>query len=97
MIVHSDIWGPTKIPMFLRARYFFSFIVEYTRMAFQKFHGMVSTQYQRQFQVLQSDNGGEFVNNALTLFLHNSRIFYLTLCPYSRNKMAWQNGRIDNC
>ena len=31
-IIHSDIWGPAKIPSFTNAHYFIIFIDEYTRM-----------------------------------------------------------------
>ena len=60
-IIHSDVWGPEKIPSLSNARYFVTFINECTRMnwisllqnksdvgtAFQEFHKMVTTQYQR--------------------------------------------------
>ena len=31
-VIHSDVWGPAKIPSFSNARYFVTFIDECTRM-----------------------------------------------------------------
>lgn len=83
MIVHSDVWGPSKIATLGGARWFVTFIDDCTRMtwvvllknksdvcsAFQKFHRMVLTQYHKQIQVLRSDNGKEYVNVVLQSFL----------------------------
>lgn len=84
MVVHSDIWGPTKVPTFSWLRYFVTFIEECTRMTwiallkkkgdvcviFQEFHGLVATHYKKNIQVLQYDNGGKFVNHILFMRFH---------------------------
>ena len=65
-VIHSDVWGPAKVPSFSHARYFVTFIDECTRMtwisllqnksdvstAFQEFHKMVKNQYQRPIRTL---------------------------------------------
>src|SRR5262249_21172300 len=65
MVIHSDIWGPAKVPSISKARYFVTFIDECTRMtwvsllykksdahiAFQEFFNMVHTQYQRRIRI----------------------------------------------
>ena len=60
MVVHSDVWGPTKISSLNGSRWFVSFSDDYSRMTwvclmktkdevsslFKKFHKMIATQYQ---------------------------------------------------
>lgn len=101
-VIHSDVWGPAKIPSLSQARYFVTFIDECTRMtwvsllhhksdvyvAFQEFHSMVRTQYQKQIRVLQSDNGTEFVNTSFSKFLNQFGIRHQTSYTYTRQ----QNG-----
>ena len=83
MVIHSDIWGPATISSMSKVRYFITFIDECTRMtwvsllhkksdasiAFQEFHNMVKTQFQKQIQVWQSDNAMEFLANSLGNYL----------------------------
>jgi len=83
MIVHSDVWGPSKIATLGGAHWFVTFIDDCTRMtwvallksksevssAFQRFHKMITVQYNSKIQVFRSDNGGEYVNLELRSFL----------------------------
>ena len=60
MVIHTDIWGLATIPFISKARYFITFIDEYTRMTwitllrkksdasttFQEFYNMVKNQFQ---------------------------------------------------
>ena len=94
MTIHSDVWGPAQIPTLSGARYFVTFIDECTRMtwisllsnksdvntAFQELYKMVSTQYQSKIRVLQSDNGGEYLNTTLKSFFHKHGIRHQTSC-----------------
>ena len=71
MIIHSDVWGPSKFATLDGSHWFVTFIDDYTRMTwvclmksksevnmlFQNFHKMVCSQYNAQVQVLRSDNG----------------------------------------
>ena len=96
-VIHSDVWGLAKVPSISRARYFVTFIDECTRMtwvsllikksdvclAFQKFHKMIHTQYQKQIRIWQSDNGTEFVDASLGDFLSNHGIRHQTSCTYT--------------
>ncbi|CAL5428100.1 unnamed protein product [Camellia sinensis] len=109
MVVHSDVWGPAKIPTLNGARWFVSFIDDYSRMTwvclmasknevaslFQKFHTMVATQYQFPIRVLRSDNGGEFVNQYLTPFLNQHGIVHQTTCTSTpqQNGVAERKNR----
>ena len=79
MVIHSDVWGPSKVTTFGGSRWFVTFIDDCTRMTwvclmksksevnllFQIFYKMVRTQYNAQVQVLRSDNGGEYLSSKL--------------------------------
>lgn len=64
-------------------------------MAFQNFHKMVTTQYQCTIQVLQSDNGGEYMSQAMTVFCGSHGIRHQTLCAYTppKNGLAVRKNR----
>jgi len=79
MLIHSNIWEPTKHLSFNGSRWFVLFIDDHTCMTwvsliksknkvsslFLKFHKLIATQYQSHIQVLYTDNCGEFVNKDL--------------------------------
>ena len=109
MIVHSDVWGPAKIPTLNGSRWFVSFIDDHSRMTwvylmktkqevcslFIQFHTMVATQYKTPIQIFRTDNGGEFVNHELKQFLHTHGIIHQTTCPSSpqQNGVAERKNR----
>ena len=96
-LVHSDVWGPAKVPTLNGSRYFISFIDDHSRMTwiclmktkqvvrsfFKQFYSMVTTWYQTAIQILRTDNGGEFVNHELKQFLQCQGIIHQTTYPYS--------------
>ena len=79
MVIHSNVWGPYKVPTLSGSHWFITFIDDYTRMTwlylmktkdevnllFQNFHKMIGTQYNANAQVLRSDNGGEYQSSDL--------------------------------
>ena len=109
MTIHSDVWGPTRIPTLSGARYFVTFIDECTRMTwisllsnkgdvssvFQELYKMVSTQYQCKIRVLQSDNGGEYLNSTLKSFCFEHGIRHQTSCAGTpqQNGLAERKNR----
>ena len=109
MIIHSDVWGPAKIPSISKARYFVTFIDECTRMtwvsllhkksdvltAFQEFYNMVGTQYQRQIRVWQTDNALEFLDTNCGKFLSERGIRHHTSNTYTpqQNGLAERKNR----
>ncbi|XP_068639297.1 uncharacterized protein [Aristolochia californica] len=109
-VIHSDVWGPAKVPSIFRVRYFVTFINECTRMtwvsllikksdvclAFQKFHQMVHTQYQKQIRILQFDNGTKFVDASLGNFLNNHGIRHQTSWGISRNSLQGESSSEEN-
>ncbi|XP_062028861.1 uncharacterized protein LOC133744845 [Rosa rugosa] len=109
MKIHSDVWGPAKIPSFSGARYYVTFIDDCTRMTwvsllknksdvcymFQDFHKMVSTQYQQSIRIFQSDNGGEYVNGPMQEFMQSHGIRHQTSNSYTpqQNGLAERKNR----
>ncbi|KAM1062317.1 hypothetical protein ACFX2A_027225 [Malus domestica] len=109
MIVHSDVWGPSKVATLGGAHWFVTFIDDCTRVtwvillksksevssAFQRFHKMIVVQYNRNIQVLRNDNGGEYVNMELRSFFELHGIVHQTTCPYTpqQNGVAERKNR----
>ena len=94
MVIHSDVWGPSKVPTLSGSRWFVTFIDDCTRMTwlcfmktkdevnllFQKFHKMIETQYNAKVRVLRSDNGGEYQSSDLQKYLEEHGIIHQTTC-----------------
>ena len=64
-------------------------------LAFQNFHKMTHTQYQKQIRVWQSDNGTEFIDASLGNFLRNHGIRHQNSCTYApqQNGLAERKNR----
>ena len=102
MVIHSDVWGPSKVPTLSGSRWFVTFIDDCTRMTwlclvktkdevnllFQKFHKMIETQYNAKVRVLCSDNGGEYQSSNLQKYLEEHDIIHQTTC----SNAPQQNG-----
>lgn len=109
VVIHSDIWGPARVPSISKARYFITFIDECTRftwvsllhkksdacMAFKEFYNMVQTQYQKQIRIWQSDNAMEFVDASFGEYLSQLGIRHHTSCTYTpqQNGLAERKNR----
>jgi IS30 family transposase len=108
-VIHSDVWGLAKILSISKASYFVTFIDECTRMtwisllhkksdvftAFQEFHSMVGTQYQKQVRSWQTDNAMEFLDTSVQKYLHHHGIRRQTSCTYTpqQNGLAERKNR----
>ncbi|XP_026450554.1 uncharacterized protein LOC113350634 [Papaver somniferum] len=102
MIIHSDVWGSSITTIMGGSRWFVTFIDDCTRMTwvclmenkstvtalFQQFHKMINTQYNKQIQVLRSDNGGEYMDSDLQQYLERHKIIHQTTC----SNTPQQNG-----
>ena len=78
-LIHSDIWGPSRIPTFFGKRWFVSFIDDHTLLTwiflmkekhevadiFKNFYSMVQNQFNENIRIFRSDNGREYFSNAL--------------------------------
>ncbi|KZV57550.1 Beta-galactosidase [Dorcoceras hygrometricum] len=102
VLVHSDVWGPFKIPTNSGKKWFVTFIDDHTRMSwvyllgeksevdtiFKTFFFMVQTQFQKTIKVLRSDNGKEYFNHILGDFLQTQGIIHQSSCV----RTPQQNG-----
>lgn len=93
-IIHSDIWGPSRVKNINGARWFISFIDDHTRSTwtffmkdksetstiFQTFHSMISTQFHSKIQVLKTDNAKDYFNLTLGPYLSTHGIMHVSSC-----------------
>ena len=101
-LIHSDVWGPSKVPTRTGMRYYVLFIDDCTRLswvvflksksdvfgAFQAFRTLIQTQFNGVIRVLRSDNGGEYVSHEFQKFCQTHGIIHQTTCPQTPE----QNG-----
>ena len=83
-LVHSDLCGPLPFASFSVFKYFLTFIDDYSKRTwvyflklksevfnmFLAYKALVEKQSSHQIIKLGSDNGGEYVHNKFTTFLH---------------------------
>ena len=93
-LVHSDLWGPSRISTLSNKRLFLSFIDDHTRVSwvyllrdkseadnmFDNFYSMIETQYNSKIQILRTDNGTEFFNQRLDSFLLKRGMLHQSSC-----------------
>ena len=79
LLLHTNVWGPSRISTQSRKKWFVTFIDDYTRVCsvyllkeksevesvFQNFYTMVLTQFQEKIKIVRSDNGKEYFNKIL--------------------------------
>jgi GAG-pre-integrase domain/Integrase core domain len=82
-IIHSDVWGPSRVASLSSARWFIIFIDCHSWMTwlyllkskdvvlecFKTFYKMVETKFEKKVKVLRSDNDTEYTNKAMQDFL----------------------------
>ncbi|MCR2847981.1 DDE-type integrase/transposase/recombinase, partial [Weizmannia coagulans] len=92
-LIHSDIWGPSRVRNINGARWFVLFVDDHTRLTwlylmkekvelgilFRQFHTMIQTQFQTKIQVLQTDNGREFFEHSLSETIYQHKEFFITV------------------
>ena len=100
MIIHSDVWGPSKVTTLGGSHWFVTFIDDCTRMTwiclmksksdvnllFQKIYNMICTQCKAQVQVLRNDNGGKFLSSELHQYLEAYGTIHQTTCSNTPQK-----------
>ncbi|XXG58369.1 hypothetical protein AAC387_Pa04g0693 [Persea americana] len=86
--IHSDLWGPSRVPSLGGGLYMLTFIDDYSRkvwvyilkhkreafVQFKQWKAMVEKQTGKQFKRLRTDNGLEFCNSAFNEFCKNEGI-----------------------
>ena len=101
-IVHSDVCGPMKTTSMGGARYFLTFIDDFSRKVwvlvlkcksevferFKAWKALVENESDHKVKVLRSDNGGEYTSKAFEAFMREHGIAHQTSAPYTPQ----QNG-----
>ena len=96
-MIHSDIWGPSRVSNLTGIKWFLTFIDDHTRICwvyllkdksdaaqtFKNFHSMIQTQFQAKIQILRNDNGREFFNTSLSQFLSHHGIIHQSSCVFT--------------
>ena len=93
-LIHSDLWGPSRIPNKTHKKWFITFIDDHTRMCwvylltdktevrsvFMNFHSRIQTQFHTKIQILRTDNGTEYFNHSLSTYLQENGIIHQSSC-----------------
>ena len=93
-LIHSNIWGPSRVPNLTNTKWFISFVDDYTRICwiyqlkeksettqiFKEFHSMIQSQFQTDIQILRTDNGTEYFNSILGPYLKDHGIIHQSSC-----------------
>ncbi|KAL0821709.1 hypothetical protein ABMA28_005135 [Loxostege sticticalis] len=101
-LVHSDVCGPMEVTSLGGARYFLTFIDDFSRKVcvftlkskseclnkFKEYKCLVENQLNVKIKTLRTDNGTEYTNKEFADFLRSSGIKHQTSTPYSPQ----QNG-----
>ena len=89
-LIHSDVWGPSKVTTLSEKRWFVTFIDDHTRLCwiyllskkseverfFKEFYYTIETQFNSKICIFRSDNGTEYFNECLEEFLRDKGILH---------------------
>ena len=104
-LVHSDVFGPVKIPSLGKSMYYVSFRYDCSRITwiyflrkksevfdrFKEFKALVENQIEKKIKVLRTDNGGEFCSKEFEEFCKKCGITRQKTTPYTPQ----QNGVVE--
>ncbi|CAL9013295.1 unnamed protein product [Prunus brigantina] len=109
-LVHSDVWGHSRVSNLSNSKWFVTFIDDYSRLTwvylmtdksevfsiFQSFHQMIHTQYNSKIKVFRSNNGGEYINSGLKTYFSDHGIIHQRSCSYTpqQNGVAERKNRL---
>lgn len=93
-LIHSDLWGPSRVPNVSGKKWFITFIDDHTRITwvyllkekgeaeqtFKHFHLMVNNQFNAKIQILRTDNGREYFNSILGGYFLENGIIHQNSC-----------------
>ena len=96
-IVHSDVCGPMKTMSLGGAKYFLTFIDDFSRKMlvyplkaksecferFKEFKALVEKEVEAEIKVFRSDNGGEYTSNQFQAYLKAQGIVHQTSAPHT--------------
>ena len=94
LLIHTDIWGPSRISTRCGKKWFVTFIDDHTRVCwvcllkekskvesvFQKFYSKVLTQFQEKIKIVRSDNEKKYLNKILGKFFLEKGIVHQSSC-----------------
>lgn len=108
-LVHSDIWGPSRVSSINGSKWFITFVDDHTRITWvflmrhkseagkiiQNFITFVKTQFNIIIKTLRTDNGLEYLDKNVQSFLTGLGIHHQTSCTYTpqQNGMAERKNR----
>ena len=89
-LIHSDLWGPSRIPNRTYKKWFITFIDDHiglcwvylltdkteVRSVSMNFHSMIQTQFHTKIKILRTDNG----TNLLSIYLQENCIIHQSSC-----------------
>ena len=101
-LVHTDIWGPSRVISTLGFQYFVTFIDDYSRCTwvflmknrsevfsiFQSFVSEIQTQFGVSIKILRSDNAHEYFSTSFKSFMESKGIIHQSSCSHT----SQQNG-----
>ena len=104
-LIHSDVFGPVKVPSISKSVFFVSFIDDYSRRTwiyflkskaqvfsrFKEFKALVENQTSKKIKCLRTDNGGEFCSTEFEQFCKEQGIERHKTTPYTPQ----QNGVVE--
>jgi transposase InsO family protein len=84
VLVHTDVWGPSRVVSLSGYQWFVSFIDDFffnhagilikdksdVLSVFQMFHKMIKTQFNTNIIIVHSNNGGEYMSSVLGMYFH---------------------------
>ena len=93
-LIHSDVWGPSRVSTLSPKKWFVSFIDDHTRVSwvyllkeksdieeiFKIIYAMVETQFQEQIKKFRSNNGKEYFNKILDNFFLEKGMIHQSSC-----------------
>ncbi|XP_052189227.1 uncharacterized protein LOC127799330 isoform X3 [Diospyros lotus] len=108
-LVHSDVWGPSRVVSVLGFQYFITFIDDYSRCTwlylmknrselfsiFETFCAEIKTQFDTSVQVLRSDNAPEYFSLPFITFISSQGILHQSSCAYTpqQNEVVERKNR----
>ncbi|XP_076950389.1 uncharacterized protein LOC143623340 [Bidens hawaiensis] len=103
-LIHLDVWGPYRVNSKEGYKSFFT-VVDFTRAVWVyllktnnevylnlvSFFNMIKTQFGKTIKAFRSDNGTEFVNTQMQMFVNNNGISHQTSCIHTPQR----NGIVE--
>lgn len=101
-LVHSDIWGPSRVKSTFEYYYFVTFINDFSRCTwlflmkncsnvfhiFQEFYAEIKCLFDTSIKILRTDNAREYMSSHFQYFF-NITVYYSSIIMYSHTTIKW--------